>query len=175
MVIKVPWDELPGVEAIGSKPFDWQEVPEGAGLGYDAEAKPEAGKPLDFQREIKNTMRRVAFGAVIGSISGIAFGSVDVVKDVKGMLAKRAAAAKTVMTYGYRFGTFNGVYQGLQYTLSRHSGLDPEICIGAAAAASMAPLVFTTTLRGMLPYATALVVIDCINASTEGRAFTVKK
>jgi len=179
MVRGVPWDELPGVTPIGSKGFDWTEVPEGAGLDHGSEggaggissssATPAATR--DFKKDFTNTLRRVAFGGIIGGISGAAFGSVDVVKDVKGMLAKRADAAKTVMRYSYRFGFFNAAYQSSQYVLSLYSGLDNEICIGAAAAGTIAPLLYSGTLRGMVPYAACLVIIDCISAREEGRAF----
>jgi hypothetical protein len=141
-----PWDSLPGVTRIGDRGFDWTELPAGIGLeGAEKLARSKGGKdgagtgtegvatnetPRDFKKDMVNIGRRVMFGGVIGALSGAAFGSVDVVKDVKGMLASRKAAATKVMQYSVRFATFNATYQALQYSLNLYSGLEPEVSFG---------------------------------------------
>jgi hypothetical protein len=108
--------------------------------------------PQNFKKDMVNIGRRVMFGGVIGALSGAAFGSVDVVKDVKGMLASRKAAATKVMQYSVRFATFNATYQALQYSLNLYSGLEPEVSFGGTSLRRSSSFFILSSFHPLLKY-----------------------
>ena len=127
----------------------------------------EAGKPLDWEKESKALFKRVMFGGTTGGMTGVAFGIVEVMRDVKAVSAKKSVALAKVVRSTVMFAGFFGAYQGVRrlcYLAYPQPTLDN---IALATLVTMPALLFSKTLRPMLPYGIMLIVLDAYNEVTE--------
>jgi hypothetical protein len=127
----------------------------------------EAGKPLDWEKESRALLKRVMFGITTGGMTGVAFGIVEVMRDVKAVSAKKSVAIAKVVRNTGMFAGFFGAYQGIRrlcYLAYPQPTLDN---IAMATLVTMPALLFSKTLRPMLPYGIMLIVLDAYNEVTE--------
>eukprot|EP01041_Mallomonas_annulata_P005204 gene5204-10418_t len=154
MVRGVPWDELPVIyEKSRTTQDETAHVKE-------VEIIPEE---RNFLKDSQSILKRVAFGAVCGSLTGATFGFVDILRDAKALAAKKSVATAKVIRYTYLFGGFFGGYHGIRKTLKIYNPQPAEINLITATFLSIAPLTFFPTLRPLIPYGVMLIALDAIN------------
>jgi hypothetical protein len=170
MVRGVPWDDLPGVKVpIGQRNFAMDDVDFTVDSPQVGSGDGALAVPRDFKKDAREIGRHIVFGGVIGGLTGVCFGSVDVVKDVKGMVAKRKEAVETVMRYSYRFGAFYSAFQGVLHAAELYSGQPRTNNILGAAFVTIAPMAVVPSLRSLMPYSALLVVLDAVSSQREGK------
>lgn len=113
-------------------------------------------------------LRNVAFGATIGSITGMCFGFMDSIRSAQSSdllkSASRSAQGKFVFQGTYRSGMFFGAFFGAFHTVKYgvRTLVDPgdvgEICVGSVAA--LGAVFARREWRASLPYAAMLVGMD---------------
>jgi hypothetical protein len=96
-------------------------------------------------------------------MTGIAFGTVDILRDPKSMTAKKAVATAKVLKYGALFGGFFATYHGVRKTMALYNPQPPEINVITSAAISLTPLFFLPSMRPLIPYGMMLIGLDAIN------------
>ncbi|KAL3766736.1 hypothetical protein ACHAW5_008790 [Stephanodiscus triporus] len=118
--------------------------------------------------QTSDLLRNVAFGATIGSITGMCFGFMDSIRLAQSsdMLraASRSAQGKFVFQGTYRSGLFFGAFFGAFHAVKYGTRVlvDPgdagEICAGGVAA--LGGIFARREWRASLPYAVMLVAMD---------------
>ena len=126
-------------------------------LGY-------VGRPY----QTSDLLRNVAFGATIGSITGMCFGFMDSIKSAQASKllqnASNSAKGKFVFQGTYRSGMFFGGFFGLFHTVKYgvRTLVDPgdggEIVVGSIL--GLGAVAFRREWRASLPYAVMLVGMD---------------
>lgn len=126
-------------------------------LGY-------VGRPYQTSDLLRNT----AFGATIGSITGMCFGFMDSIRAATSSdvlkSASRSAQGKFVFQGTYRSGFFFGSFFGVFHTIKYGTRVlvDPgdfgEIC--AASLVTMGGVVARREWRASVPYAAMLIAMD---------------
>ena len=126
-------------------------------LGY-------VGRPYQTTDLLRNT----AFGATIGSITGMCFGFMDSIRAATSSdvlkSASRSAQGKFVFQGTYRSGFFFGSFVGVFHTIKYGTRVlvDPgdfgEIC--AASLVTMGGVVARREWRASVPYAAMLIAMD---------------
>mmetsp|Transcript_14178 Transcript_14178/g.34282 ORF Transcript_14178/g.34282 Transcript_14178/m.34282 type:complete len:229 (+) Transcript_14178:47-733(+) len=126
-------------------------------LGY-------AGRPYQTSDLLRNT----AFGATIGSITGMCFGFMDSIRSAQTSdllkSASRSAQGKFVFQGTYRSGMFFGAFFGAFHTIKYGTRVlvDPGDAgeIGLGSVAALGGLFAKREWRASLPYAVMLVAMD---------------
>ena len=94
----IPWDELPNVyhkdKGKLDNPLNVNIPP------VEVDITP---KEVDYSKDAVEIARRVAFGGICGSITGAAFGAVEVVRDPKMMKTGGNLATMKVLKTGGMF------------------------------------------------------------------------
>jgi hypothetical protein len=88
---------------------------------------------------------------------------VDVLRDIKIMVAKSDVATAKVLRYSGLFGGFFASYHGVRKTLNLYVPQPRENNLVIAATTCLTPLVFVGSLRPLLPYGVMLIGLDAIN------------
>lgn len=96
-------------------------------------------------------------------MTGVAFGTVDILRDPKSMTAKKAVATAKVLRYGVLFGGFFSTYHGVRKTLHLYNPQPPEVNVISSAVISLTPLIFIGSMRPLIPYGVMLIGLDAIN------------
>lgn len=90
--------------------------------------------------------------------------AVEVLRDPKMMIARRAVATAKLLRHSYLYGAFFGGYHGLRKAL--HVAFPKNSAEGNLAAAgvlSLIPLGVLPLLRHMFPYGVMLIALDAVN------------
>ncbi|KAL7528275.1 hypothetical protein ACHAWF_002503 [Thalassiosira exigua] len=149
----------------------WQSPEAGAVKSTTIEEEPNflgfVGRPY----QTSDLLRNLAFGATIGSITGMCFGFMDSIRAAQGSAllksASRSAQGKFVFQGTYRSGMFFGAYFGGFHTVKYAARVlaDPgdagEIALGSAVA--LGGLMARREWRASLPYAVMLVGMDAFH------------
>ena len=176
----VPWDDAPGAKIWPSK---W--IPDNNDNTNNNDSNDnntnnsnstnlnnnsinELSKTDILMKHAEAYARRFAFGASVGALTGMAFGGVEILKDINMMMAARQKAAKKLRNYTGMFGSFFASYQVMHHTMSTYTDLPPIMAVAAAGSTCIAPLIFSGRYRGMIPYGIVLVGLDAINLYQEG-------
>jgi hypothetical protein len=125
------------------------------------------GRPYLTSDLLKNT----AFGATIGSITGMCFGFMDSIRSASSSTvlksASRSAQGKFVFQGTYRSGMFFGAFFGVFHTVKYTTRVlvDPgdvgEICVGSLAA--LGGVMAKREWRVSMPYAVMLLGMDAFH------------
>ena len=100
----------------------------------------------------------------MGTLTGIAFGTVEALSDTKNLTGNSKLVQKKVIKYTTIFSGFYGAFQALRKTLHLYvPQLTPEMNMVAATGVCLTPLLLHRKLRPTAKYASVLVVIDAIN------------
>ena len=171
----VPWDDAPGAKIWPSK---W--IPDDDDNTNDNNTNNSNPTNLNttITKELSQTdmlmkhaeayVRRFGFGASVGALTGMAFGGVEILKDINLMMAAKQKAAKKLKNYTWMFGSFFASYQVMHHTMSTYTDLPPIMAVAAAGSTCIAPLMFLGRYRGMIPYGMVLVGLDAVNLYQEG-------
>ena len=138
-------------------------------LGY-------VGRPY----QTSDLFRNVAFGATIGSITGMCFGFMDSIRLAQSSdllkVASKSAQGKFVFQGTYRSGMFFGLFFGAFHAVKFGTRVltDPGDVgeIGMAGAVTLGGVLAKKEWRASLPYAMMLVAMDSFHVFTrqEGKA-----
>ena len=138
-------------------------------LGY-------VGRPY----QTSDLFRNVAFGATIGSITGMCFGFMDSIRLAQSSdllkVASKSAQGKFVFQGTYRSGMFFGLFFGAFHAVKFGARVltDPGDVgeIGMAGAVTLGGVIAKKEWRASLPYAMMLVAMDSFHVFTrqEGKA-----
>ena len=138
-------------------------------LGY-------VGRPY----QTSDLFRNVAFGATIGSITGMCFGFMDSIRLAQSSdllkVASKSAQGKFVFQGTYRSGMFFGLFFGAFHAVKFGTRVltDPGDVgeIGMAGAVTLGGVIAKKEWRASLPYAMMLVAMDSFHVFTrqEGKA-----
>lgn len=138
-------------------------------LGY-------VGRPY----QTSDLFRNVAFGATIGSITGMCFGFMDSIRLAQSSdllkIASKSAQGKFVFQGTYRSGMFFGVFFGAFHAVKFGTRIltDPGDVgeIGMAGLVTLGGVIAKKEWRASLPYAMMLVAMDSFHVFTrqEGKA-----
>ena len=172
----VPWDDAPGAQIWPSK---WipdsnnQELSNNNNNNNNDNttndmSTTEVSQTDLFMKHAEGYARRFAFGASVGALTGMAFGGVEILKDINLMMAAKQKAAKKLRNYTWMFSSFFASYQIMHHTMSTYTDLPPLLAVGAAGGSCIAPLIFLGRYRGMIPYGIVLVGLDAVNLYQEG-------
>ena len=121
--------------------------------------------------QTSDLLRNAAFGATIGSITGMCFGFMDSIRSASSSTllksASRSAQGKFVFQGTYRSGMFFGAFFGAFHTVKYATRvlIDPgdagEIAMGSAVA--LGGVVARREWRASMPYAVMLVAMDAFH------------
>ena len=154
----IPWDELSltrekkDAPVLSSKPTEAELIENN-----------DVDKPRNYYKDADQIGRRVAFGLICGSLTGLCFGTVDILRDTKAMTAKKSIATAKLMRYTGLFGGFFASYHGIRKTLMTYYPQPIENNVVLSAAICVTPLIAFPALRPLIPYSIMLIGLDAIN------------
>eukprot|EP01038_Epipyxis_sp_PR26KG_P012962 gene12962-17378_t len=151
---RVPWDSLPSPYRSSSLPSQDLQQPK---------QEEDLSETRDYKKDAIEIARRTGFGVVCGSLTGAAFGAVDVLRDHKAMTGKANIATSKMIRFTGLFAGFFGSYHGIRKTLQFYNPQPAEVNVTAAGTVCIIPLIAIGSLRPMIPYAIMLVALDAIN------------
>ncbi|CAM9628910.1 unnamed protein product [Ascophyllum nodosum] len=164
MKVNVPWSKL------RQNPRDGREK---AAAEYDERDEPARLKEGERKVtwDVTDFGRRMAFGGIVGGITGIAFGATDghrsIRDDKMGKFPTTALKTKEFMRLTALSGTiFTGffcTYQGVKYGATLVRKEDDFWNVLIASVISFAPMVPFPVMRNRYPYAAVLVGMDTLN------------
>ena len=180
----IPWSRIPqdgsNLEAKKEKIFrDLQreaeqqireETENKPGVAVDGKEKGKAGwTKIPFSWS--DLFRQAAFGGCIGSITGSVFGFMDgmrtagespVLKNASDMAKGRyllQGTTRSATVFGVFFGGFHTIKYGLRVLLDPGEFAE----IGFAGIVSMGALMSKPSYRPSMPYASMLIIMDCVH------------
>jgi len=154
---RVPWDDLPGT---------WKRK---NNEQHHARSEVTVAVPNDapiarnYVQELESIGKRIIFGAICGTIAGASFGFVDVLRDGKIMTSKSKIASAKIIKYSLSFGGMFAFYQGTRKFLKFNVPLSGEENVLTSSIITLAPMVVSPYLRGLIPYGVLLILIDAFN------------
>lgn len=107
--------------------------------------------------------KRFLFGLTVGSITGLSFGVVNVMRDSNAIRQKSSVSTNILLQHAGKFGGFFASYHGIRKVLKLYVDQTPEMNVATAAVLCTTPLVVMSSLRPMMPYAIMMIGLDAIN------------
>ncbi|CAM9334595.1 unnamed protein product [Pylaiella littoralis] len=165
MTVNVPWSTL------RPNPRDQRErnaeFPGSAGERHSSED----GEEPEIAWDVTDFGKRMAFGGIVGGVTGITFGAMDghraIRDDSTGKFPTRALKTKEFMRLTALSGTiFTGffcTYQGIKYAAKLGRREDDFWNVLIASAGSFAPMLAVPAMRSRYPYAAILIGMDTLN------------